>query len=708
MKRTWKRGVFLTACFLASLAAAHAAPKIPTFFARRDYPGLLTYFLQVADTNGDGIPDLIVSGPSLEVLFGNGDGTFRPGPSSKCGGDAVSFVATSLLGDGKLDLVVQGGNGIVVCAGNGDGTFQSAVSYLVNDSGINFLVLGDFNGDGILDVAAPGNQGVWLFTGKGDGTFNAGVLAAALTGSFEIAAADFNGDNNLDLVVGLTNGGVDGLGAGFVVLLGNGNGTFHSPQSFAKPKEVTAIAVGSLTKGGYPGIALATNADSYVYLYSGNGAGGFSGPSYVDLPGVDRDGLTLGDVNGDGIPDLVSAEAYVAYGEGDGRFTKPVGYTTAGGGTDVVLADLQNNGLTDIVTSGYFAVSVLLNQGKVRFENGIWTKVSGGASCGVAADFNGDGKPDLAVITSTGVSVLLGTGKAATPFTTGTPIAVAGAACMVTGDLNGDGIPDLLVAVNGSPNALLTYLGNGDGTFTLKSTTATPNSGGSIVLADFNHDGKLDFATSGNLLALGNGDGTFQAPTAIVANPPSTGFSGIAAGDINNDGWPDLVLTNDGVPYNNVFVLLNNQSGGFTQVSTNFGALTIQPILADLNGDGELDLVLQDTAGGGAAVYMGNGKGDFAFRVGLTGPVGGTGFDMVADLNGDGIPDIAVLQSDTIEIYLGEGGATYATGFSIGTGPSPANLLVENLHGQSPTAGLPDIVAPDASGGVIVLVNLTK
>src|ERR1039458_6446489 len=125
MKRTWKRGVFLTACFLASLAAAHAAPKMPTFFARRDYPGLLTYFLQVAETNGDG----------------------------------------------KLDLVVQGGNGIVVCAGNGDGTFQSAVSDLVNDSGINFLVLGDFNGDGILDVAAPGNQGVWLFTGKGDGTF---------------------------------------------------------------------------------------------------------------------------------------------------------------------------------------------------------------------------------------------------------------------------------------------------------------------------------------------------------------------------------------------------------------------------------------------------------------------------------------------------------------------------------------------------------
>ncbi|MGA2577369.1 MAG: VCBS repeat-containing protein [Bryobacteraceae bacterium] len=80
----------------------------------------------------------------------------------------------------------------------------------------------------------------------------------------------------------------------------------------------------------------------------------------------------------------------------------------------------------------------------------------------------------------------------------------------------------------------------------------------------------------------------------------------------------------------------------------------------------------------------------------------------MADINGDGIPDIEILQSDTIEIYLGEGGATYATPFCIGTGPFPGDILVENLHGQSPTKGLPDIVVPDTSGGVMVLLNLTK
>jgi hypothetical protein len=226
---------------------------------------------------------------------------------------------------------------------------------------------------------------------------------------------------------------------------------------------------------------------------------------------------------------------------------------------------LRKNGLTDIVTDSYDNISVVLNQGKGKFEDGTWTAVTGGASCGVSADFNNDGKPDVAVITTTGVSIVLGTGEAKSPFTTGTSIAVPGAVCMVTGDLNGDGIPDLLVAVNGSPNALLSYLGNGEGTFTLKSTTPTPNSGGWVVLADFNNHGKLDFATSGNLLALGNGDGTFQTPAAIVANPPSSGFSGIAAGDINNDGWQDLVLTNSQTnPPLNAFVLVNNQQGGFT------------------------------------------------------------------------------------------------------------------------------------------------
>jgi len=711
-----KLAVFLASILALAGSVGAASPIMPTFLARQDYVGLNSNWVQVGDTNGDRIPDIIADWEgTFEVLFGNGDGTFRPGPVSQPG-DALGqgFVAADLNADGIVDLIIPTGGGVKICPGNGDGTFQSGSTYSVNDGGMYFAVVGDFNGDGIPDIASPGGQGVWLFTGKGDGTFNAGVLAASVPQAYgnvipDIASADFNGDGKLDLVVNIPWGGPAHPGQGMVVLLGNGNGTFQTPLSLPSPKSVLNLAAGKLSNG-HPGI-IATNTNGGVYALFGNGAGKFSTPHKVNLPGsLGGGGVAVGDVNGDGIGDLVSAGGYIAFGTANGSFSSPIHYTVVGGANIVVLPDLRNNGLTDIVTSSYEAVSVLLSQGKGRYEDGAWTAVPGAGACGATADYNGDGKPDLAVATSTGVSILLGTGKIPKAFTTGTPIGLTGAACVITGDLNGDGIPDLLVAVNGNPNALVSYLGNGDGTFTLKSTTPTPNSGGYVVLADFNQDGKLDFATSGNLIALGNGDGTFQAPVPILSSVPLGCCSGIAVGDINNDSWPDLVLTNEGVSPEEIgCLLLNNRQGGFKQLSWPFSAATTQPILADLNSDGNLDAVLQGT-GGGAYIYFGNGKGSFSYQTMFFGDFngGGPGFNIVADLNGDGIPDIGLQWGDTIDIFLGEPGATYAYSLSIGTGPAPGSVLIEDLHGQSASSGRPDIVVPDFSGGVTVLFNKTK
>jgi FG-GAP-like repeat len=712
MRNTLKLAVLLALSFVAIAAT----PTMPTFFARRDYL-IGSQFIQVADVNGDGIPDLLAyyTG-TIIVQFGNGDGTFRQGPSTNTGAGgagAQGFVPIDLNNDGKIDLVLTDGTGIMVAMGNGDGTFQPSVYYPINDHYIGALVLGDFDGDGILDVAAAGNTaGVWLLTGTGGGTFNSAVLAVSVPGCFNIAAADFNGDGKLDLVVTQLTGS---RGNGFTVLFGNGNGTFQPPQRFSTPNTPTIIAVGRLVKDGPPSIVVnGGHSGGDVFLYFGNGAGGFTGPKVLSLPGSQAvDGVALGDVNGDGWPDLVSVGGFVAYGEGGGNFSAPMSFPVDAANTaDIVLADLRNNGLTDIIASGSYSFSVLLNDGNKGFEDGIWTSVTGGAGCGVKGDFNGDGKLDLAVNNSNGIAILLGTGKGATPFTPGTNITLAGADCLVTTDLNGDGKLDLLVPAQGGVYA---YLGNGDGTFTLASITPTP-SGGYLAPGDFNHDGKVDFATSGNLIALGNGDGTFQSPTDIVASPPSGGYSGIAAGDINNDGWKDLVLTSNVFPVDApITVLLNNHKGGFNQVATSFGALSYNPILADVNGDGNLDLVLSYTGGLatnpplGASIYLGKGAGGdgkFTYSQTLREGAQNPTLNFVGDLNGDGIPDICVLEADTLEIYLGGGNATYATPFAIGTGPSPGSILVEHLHELS-TPGLPDIVVPDTSGGVMVLLNLT-
>jgi hypothetical protein len=122
-------------------------------------------------------------------------------------------------------------------------------------------------------------------------------------------------------------------------------------------------------------------------------------------------------------------------------------------------------------------------------------------------------------------------------------------------------------------------------------------------------------------------------------------------------------------------------------------------------------LVVSDSISNGVVLYLGNGTGTFTYLTGLggLGAYGaGPGWAVVADVNRDGIPDILIQASDTVVVYAGEGGATYATPIYIGTGPDPTSLLVANLHGQLATAGVPDIVAPDANQGVMVLINVTR
>jgi hypothetical protein len=259
-------------------ARGAAVPQEPAFFARHDYLELLGQSVGVADTNGDGILDLISVNGFVQVAFGNGDGTFRPGPLSKSGMSlAFWFVAADLNGNGKVDLVFSGGLhgttpplGIGVSFGAGNGGFRKVVFYPAGDeTGIGNIVMGDFNGDGIPDAVVVGNSGVWLFTGKGSGVFNPAVLVTPLPtieGGY-VAVADFNGDHKLDLVVTMPFGGMDSNGNGSVVLFGNGDGTFQSPLAIPVPVAAVAVASGPLTKRGYPGIALLASNTSDVYLY---------------------------------------------------------------------------------------------------------------------------------------------------------------------------------------------------------------------------------------------------------------------------------------------------------------------------------------------------------------------------------------------------------------------------------------------------------
>ena len=160
---------------------------------------------------------------------------------------------------------------------------------------------------------------------------------------------------------------------GFVVLFGNGNGTFQSSVFHQSALEPGWMATGDLSHNGHSDIVLMTPTANSVSIYPNNGKGDFSAPTQTSLIGGR---FEIGDINGDGIPDLVSASGYIALGLGNGKFSSPIFYPVEGDSpVNVVLADLRKKGLTDIVGGENLAVSVLLNRGNGTFQDGEWTAV---------------------------------------------------------------------------------------------------------------------------------------------------------------------------------------------------------------------------------------------------------------------------------------------------------------------------------------------
>ncbi len=245
--------------------------------------GFVSTSVGIADVNGDGKPDLVVTneegqvfGGLVDVLLGNGDGTFQPAVTyASGGGDAWSVAVADVNGDGKPDLVVANvcsksscsTHGVVtVLLGNGNGTFQTAVTY---DSGAfqAFSVgVADVNGDGMPDIAVVNVQShnVGVLLGNGDGTFQPAVTYAAAgvlgNGPQSVALDDVNGDGKRDLILANCAGsGSCGATHGFAsVLLGNGDGTFQTAVTYASGGfSGWAVAVADVNGDGRPDLLIA-------------------------------------------------------------------------------------------------------------------------------------------------------------------------------------------------------------------------------------------------------------------------------------------------------------------------------------------------------------------------------------------------------------------------------------------------------------------
>jgi len=679
----------------------------------------------VGDFNRDGVPDLATAnstGNSVTVLLGNGTGGFIPAPGSPfaVGPDPESLVVRDFNGDGNPDLAVANtsGNTVTVLLGDGTGRFSPA-------------------------------SGSPFFVGFGP---------------VFITAGDFNGDGKPDLAVANTHGS-----SNVTVLLGNGAGAFTQVPGSPFPVGTTPLwlVVGDFNGDGKPDLVSLNRDSRSLSLLLGNGAGGFTAAagSPIALPGFEPESMAGADFNGDGNLDIAVANnggnnVTVLLGNGSGGFTQASGSPFAVGVSpfSLMVADFNGDGIPDLATADNIGqdVSLLLGNGAGGFAPAVGSPIATGSypAALVVADFNGDGRPDIAVANEemNNVSVFLntypmiGANPASLTFYAGAgQAAPAGIPVAVSSPTSGSaysatsnqawltpspasnatgGVSSITVSANPASLAAGAYSGvvrytapgffdaktqvtlniaNPSGTLAAAAGSpfavgASPNS---VAVADFNGDGIPDLAVvntgSNNVtLLLGNGSGGFTAasggPFAVAPAPAS-----VAAGDFNGDGKPDLVTASTGTP-GIVSILIGKGDGTFQPAVTYpmLPGLALGPAIAvaDFNGDGKADLATANINSAHVAVLLGNGDGTFGSAVGYLAANTSTSLAL-ADFNGDGKLDIATGNAGSISLLRGNGNGTFQAALVYqNAGPQGQTIATGDFNGD----GKPDLVSANSFG----------
>jgi FG-GAP-like repeat len=330
-----------------------------------------------ADFNGDGIPDFVVGesssthGMGLTVFLTQSNGNLAKGVAY-APNDTLGYVAVGDLShNGKADIVASNWAlpAVEILAGNGDGTFRPPT--LTPIPGLaNGLVIGDFNGDGWPDVALAGTGAVvYILLNDGTGSLvSAGTYPISGSG-YKLTAVDINNDGKLDLCVAMTST------SRVAILLGNGNGAFSAaPDYDTTIPSPYGIAAGDLNRDGFIDLVTTSPTGAALAVAFGKGDGSFNSPqilhasSLLSLLNPAPGEVTLSDLNGDGNMDIVFANSgYGSVGvllsDSVGDFFGPYEFPTGGGALAVATADLNKDGMSDIVTADvhFSGVSVLYN-----------------------------------------------------------------------------------------------------------------------------------------------------------------------------------------------------------------------------------------------------------------------------------------------------------------------------------------------------------